>query len=123
VTVEVGVRDEVGVTLAVAVRVGVAVAVGDGSLVGVAVGVRVGVGVAVLVGVAVALGPDRFFIRIRFGANTVVPPPCSSAVRSYWPGATAPMLNVVTEEAWVGWKESENTFDPFFFSTFSINKY
>ena len=122
VTVGVAVRVEVGVALVVSVGVGVAVAVGDGSVDGVAVGVRVGVGVAVIVGVAVAPRPTRFFISIR-GAYTVVPPRCSSAVTSYWPGATAPMLNVVTGEASVGWKESESTFDPFFFCTFSINKY
>jgi hypothetical protein len=33
------------------------------------------------------------------------------------------MLNVVTEEASVGWKESESTFRPFGLSTFSSNRY
>lgn len=123
VEVRVAVEVAVAVKLAAAVTLGVGVDVGGGSVDGVAVGVRVGVRVAVMVGFAVATLPGRFLILIRCGANTVVPPCSSSAVRSYSPGATAPMLSVVTEDAWVGWKESESTFDPFCFRTSSRNIY
>lgn len=129
VLVAVTVSVEVGVAVTVAVAVGVAlvvtvtvgVDVGGGSMDGVAVGE--GVSVAVMVGVALATGSLRFLIRICCGANTVVPPRCSSAVRSYSPGATASMRNVLTEEAWVGWKESPTTCCPFCLSTFSRNRY
>ncbi len=84
--------------VAVTVVVGVAVLVADG----VAVGLSVGVGVAVIVGVAVTTEYARFLIRNCCGANTVVPPCSSCAVRSYLPGTTASMLNVVKEEVWAG---------------------
>ena len=88
--VAVEVEVDVAVSVAVAVRVTVAVTVAVGVEVGVAVGVGVGTELSV------------FFIRTRCGACAVVPLSSNSAVKSYSPGATAPIFNVVTIEVWVG---------------------
>jgi hypothetical protein len=122
VTVEVAVGVEVGVALAVTVTVGVAVAVGDGSVDGVAVGVRVGVALAVAVGVLDGT-PCGFLILKCCEAATVFPWSFNSAVRTYWPGTSFPVLNVMREEGGLGCSESESTVRPFWPSIFSSNRH
>jgi len=120
VAVEVGV--DVGVALAVIVTVGVAVAVEDGPVDGVAVGVKAAVGVAVAVGVLDETA-GGFLILKCCEAATVFPWSFNSAVRSYWPGTSVPMLNVMTEEDGLGWREFESTVRPFWPRIFSSNRH
>jgi hypothetical protein len=136
VGVGVAVSVEVCVAVAVAVGVSVSVAVAVGVAVGVAVAVSVAVAVAVLVGVAVDVSvtvgvavavaegvADSFVILCRCEAATVFADCSSATIRSYWPGVTAPMSNVMTEATWVGWNESESTVRPFCLCIFSSNRY
>jgi hypothetical protein len=120
--VGVGVGDAVTVAVPVAVAVWVSVAVKVEVAVSVAVGVE-GVEVEVDVGLGVGTGSWVLLIRIRCGAFAFVPLCTNSAVKSYSPGATAAMFNVVTMEVWVGWTESASTFFPFVLSTLSLSRY
>lgn len=128
VAVEVGVAVTVWVAVlvlvevAVGVEVGVALAVTVTAVVAVAVGVRVGVGVAVAVGVLDARAAG-FLILICCEEATVFLWSFNSAVRSYWPGTSVPMLNVMTEEDGLGWTESESTVRPFWPRILSSNRH
>src|SRR5579863_6849041 len=94
VAVGVDVRLAVAVAVAVRVAVDVAVAVEVALTVGVAVGLMVGVAVPPIVNCLVILCPRA--------VATVLPFCFNSTVRSYSPGATAPMPKVMTEETSVG---------------------
>lgn len=131
-TVEVAVCVEVAlavtVTVGVAVEVGVAVTVWVAVLVLVKVAVGVEVGVALAVSVAVAVGvldarAGGFLILICCEAAKVFPWVFNSAVRSYWPGTSVPMLSVMTEDDGLGWTESESTVRPFWPRILSSNRH
>ena len=122
VTVTVGVVVEVGVAVTVWVAVLVLVKVAVGVEVGVALAVTVTVEVAVAVGVLDARA-GGFLILICCEAAKVFPWVFNSAVRSYWPGTSVPMLSVMTEDDGLGWTESESTVRPFWPRILSSNRH
>src|SRR6202035_697106 len=100
----------------------VAVAVAVAVEVRVAVAVEVGVALAVAVGVSD--GAARGFLILKCcEAATVFPWSFNSAVRSYWPGTSVPVLNVMTEEDGLGCTESESTVRPFWPRIFRSNRH